>query len=77
MAKQKAEITYKIVEHIGVFGTTPAGWTKELNIVSWNDGEPRYDIRDWSTDHTKMSKGITLSHEHIVALKKLMEDNIV
>ena len=54
-------ISCRIVEHIGVLRTNANGWSREFNVVSWNDGKPRFDIRDWSEDHTKMSKGITIS----------------
>lgn len=33
-------------------------WHKELNLVPWNGRMPRYDIRGWNDDHTKMTKGI-------------------
>ncbi len=54
-------ITYEITEHIGVLRVSPSGWSRELNLVSWNGGAARYDIRDWSQDHDKMSKGLTFS----------------
>lgn len=53
-------IEFKIVEKIGVLTTFQTGWTKEINIVSWNNSVPKYDIRDWSPDHDRMTKGITL-----------------
>ena len=43
-----AELKYEIVEHIGVLSENARGWRKELNLVSWNDREPKYDIRDWA-----------------------------
>ncbi len=58
-----ADIKYEIVEEIAVISENSKGWRKELNLVSWNDGEPKYDIRDWSPDHEKMGKGITLTEE--------------
>ena len=67
-----ADIKYEIVNHIGVLSTSPSGWTKELNVVSWNGGQEKYDIRDWSPDHTKMSKGITLNEEEIGQLRLLI-----
>lgn len=67
-----ADIKYEIVNHIGVLSTAPNGWTKELNVVSWNGGQKKYDIRDWSPDHTKMSKGITLNEEEIGQLRLLI-----
>ena len=56
-----AELKYEITEHIGDLAELAGGWTKELNLVSWNDREPKYDLRDWNADHTRMRKGITLS----------------
>lgn len=57
-------VTYNIVRHIAVLSeNTKTGWKKELNIVSWNGNEPKYDIREWSADHVKMGKGITLTED--------------
>jgi hypothetical protein len=67
-----SDIKYEIVEKIGVLSTSASGWTKELNLISWNDREPKYDIRDWSADGTKMGKGVTLSREELSALKELL-----
>lgn len=67
-----ADIKYEIVNHIGVLSTSSNGWTKELNVVSWNGGQEKYDIRDWSPDHTKMSKGITLNEEEVGQLRLLI-----
>jgi hypothetical protein len=68
-----AEIKYEILEQIGVLSTSASGWAKELNLISWNDREPKYDLRDWSADHEKMSKGVTLSREELQALKELLD----
>lgn len=59
------EITFKIVEKIGVIAEYQTGWTKEINMVSWNEGEPKYDIRDWSPDHERMSRGVTLREDEL------------
>lgn len=67
-----ADIKYEIVAHIGVLSTSANGWTKEVNVISWNNGQPKYDIRDWNPDHTKMSKGITLSEEEVAQLRLLI-----
>ncbi len=67
-----ADIKFKIVEHIGTLSEGSKGWTKELNKVSWNDKEPKYDIRDWAPDHEKMGKGITLTDEEAQKLKELL-----
>ena len=46
------EIKYEIVEKIAVLSESSKGWTKELNLISWNDRDPKYDIREWSPDHS-------------------------
>lgn len=69
-----AEIKYEIVKTIGVLSENPNGWKREINLVSWNDRAPKYDIRDWDENHEKMSKGITLSQEEIEILIDLMKN---
>ncbi|EJH4942829.1 hypothetical protein NEB07_001105 [Listeria monocytogenes] len=68
-----ANIEYEIIEEIGVLSENARGWRKELNKVSWNGRPSKYDIRDWSEDHEKMGKGITLTDEEAEALKKLLD----
>ena len=67
-----SEIKYEIVKQVGVLSKAGSGWVKELNLVSWNDREPKYDLRDWSANHDKMGKGVTLTREELVALKELL-----
>lgn len=67
-----ADIKFEIKEEIGVLSESAKGWTKELNLVSWNDGAPKYDLRDWSPNHEKMGKGITLNGEEVQELYKLL-----
>ena len=69
----KPEIKYEIVENICVLAESAKGWTKELNLVRWNDREPKYDIREWAPDHEKMSKGITLSEEELQLVIEAMK----
>lgn len=68
------EFTFEVVKNIGVLSESAKGWRKELNIVSWNGGKPKYDIRDWSPEHDKMGKGITLNEEEIQLLKDFIKD---
>ena len=67
-----SEIKFEIIKRIGVLSKSASGWTKEVNLMSWNDREPKYDIREWSPDHEKMGKGLTLSKEELLALKELL-----
>ena len=66
------EFSYEIVEHIAVLSTSKTGWTKELNLISWNGRTAKYDIREWSPEHEKMGKGITLTDEEFTKLKELL-----
>jgi hypothetical protein len=67
-----SDIKYEIVKKIGMLSKAGSGWAKELNLISWNDREPKYDIRDWSADGSKMGKGVTLSREELLVLKELL-----
>ena len=67
-----ADFKYEIIEEIGVLSESQKGWRKELNLISWNNGTPKYDIRDWAPGHEKMGKGRTLSEEEIRKLKELL-----
>ena len=67
-----ADFKFEITKKIGVLSENAKGWTKEINLVSWNDAEPKYDIRSWDPEHAKMGKGITLSQEEYDKLKEIM-----
>lgn len=67
-----ADIKYDIEKELGVISESKKGWNKELNLISWNGREAKYDIRDWSEDHSKMGKGITLDLDELKALKELL-----
>lgn len=68
------KVDYVIIDSFGVLSTASSGWTKELNLVSWNGGAPKYDIRQWSPDHSSMGKGISLSRAEAEELKKLLTE---
>ncbi|MBU3178423.1 hypothetical protein KPL47_19045 [Clostridium estertheticum] len=67
-----AEIKFEIKEKAGVLSESAKGWTKELNLISWNDKEAKYDIRDWDSEHKKMGKGVTLSLDDLKKLKDIL-----
>jgi len=69
-----ADIKYEIVETLGVISESAKGWTKELNLVSWNGREPKYDLREWSPEHEKMGKGVTLTKEELLKIKELLQN---
>ena len=68
-----AELKFEITEQIGILSTSAKGWNKELNMVSWNDRPPKYDLREWSPEHDKMGKGLTFTEEEMVILKGILE----
>lgn len=77
-----AELKFEITKQLGILSENARGWTKELNMVSWNDREPKYDLREWNPDHTRMGKGITLTEEDINMLRAILngeeiEDDIL
>lgn len=68
-----SDIKYEIKKTIGIISTSAKGWVKELNLISWNNAAPKYDIREWSPDHEKMGKGVTLSQEEANTLYELLK----
>lgn len=66
------DIKYEIKQNIGTLSESPKGWKKEVNLISWNDKEPKYDIRDWDSEHKKMGKGVTLTAEELKKLKDVL-----
>lgn len=71
-----AEIKYDITKYIGALTEGAGSMHKELNMVSWNDGDPKYDLRPWNGDHSRMGKGITLTEEELRGLKKLIDEEL-
>lgn len=69
-----AEIKYEITQEIGKIGENSKGWARELNLVSWNDRDPKYDLRDWAPDHSRMGKGLTMTADELVALRDLLNE---
>ena len=67
-----AEIKFEIQETKGILSKSPKGWNKELNLISWNGKEPKYDLRDWSPEHDKMGKGLTLTVDELKVLKEIL-----
>ena len=77
MAASGQTLKYEIINQVGIVSTTASGWSIELNRISWNGNEPKYDLRSWSPDHTKMGKGITLSDSDLIALTALLDKEVM
>ncbi len=69
-----ADIKFEIKDKLGVISESSKGWTKELNLISWNGKQAKYDLRDWAPEHEKMGKGITLSAEELKSLKEILNN---
>ncbi|NBI29884.1 YdbC family protein [Chengkuizengella marina] len=69
-----AEIKFEILKTIATLSESPKGWTKEFNLISWNGRDPKYDIRDWSPNHEKMGKGVTLSNDELKRLQQVLKE---
>lgn len=67
-----AEIKYEIQEQLGALSENSKGWTKELNLISWNDRPAKYDLRDWAPEHSKMGKGVTLTTDEVKELRDIL-----
>lgn len=68
---EKREISFEIRKHLGILSHRNTGWTRELNLVAWNGQQvPKFDIRDWSADHTHMGRGITLFLDEMEKLQE-------
>ena len=74
MVERNNEIKFEIIEHLGVLDKYPTGWSKEVNLVSWNGAPPKVDIRDWDESHERMSKGITLHVPEAQKLRDVLND---
>ena len=67
-----SEIKFEIINNIGVLSTTASGREKQINLISWNERDPKYDIHEWSPDSEMMGKGVTLTKEELFPLKELL-----
>ncbi len=69
-----AEIKFEIEKELGTIAESAKGWKKELNLISWNGKEAKYDIREWSPEHEKMGKGVTLTAEELKKLRDVLNE---
>lgn len=72
--EKKERAKPEIIEHIATFREYTNGWTKELNIVSWNGNDPVYDIRSWSMYHNNFGRGVSFTPDEWEILAGVFED---
>lgn len=70
------EIAWKIKRELAVLSVSDSGYTKEINLISWNGADPKYDIRSFSPDRERCGKGITLSHEEAMRLLEALKNEL-
>lgn len=76
MAYNSNNINYKIVKEYGAISTTAKNWSKELNLISWNNYNEKYDLREWGPNHSVVGKGITLTDTELEKLYELLKDEL-
>ena len=69
-----SEFKYEIIKELGIISERKGGWSKQLNLISWNDAEPKYDIPDWAPNREKMGKGISLSASELQTLTDMLNE---
>ena len=74
--QEMKEIQYEMVKEIAVLSASDSGYTKEINLISWNGNEPKYDIRSFSLNREKCGKGITLTADEAAALLKALQEEL-
>ena len=74
--QEMKEIQYEIVKEIAVLSASDSGYTKEINLISWNGKEPKYDIRSFSPNREKCGKGITLNADEAASLLKALQKKL-
>ena len=70
------EIQYEVVKEIAVLSASDSGYTKEINLISWNGNEPKYDVRSFSPNREKCGKGITLTADEAAALFRALQKEV-
>ena len=70
------EIQYEIVKEIAVLSQSDSGYTKEINLISWNGNDPKDDIRSFSPDREKCGKGITLTEQEVKNLLAALQTEL-
>lgn len=70
---ERGKLKFEIIEKFGILSTSKSGWNLELNLVQWGDNQPKFDLRSWSVDHTKMGKGVGLTHDELTQLQQISQ----
>lgn len=66
-------MTLEVIKKIALISGSETGFRKELNIVSWNGSDPKYDLRTWSPEGIA-PKGLTLTEDEAKELQKVLNE---
>lgn len=66
-------MTLEVVKKIALISGAETGFRKELNFVSWNGKEPKYDLRTWSPEGIAL-RGLTLTEDEAKELQKVLNE---
>ena len=66
-------MTMELIKKIALISGSETGFRKELNLVSWNGREPKYDLRGWSPEGIPL-RGVTLTEDEAKELQKVLND---
>lgn len=63
------DFSFEVIKDFGAFGE--GKWQKHLTLLSFNGKPPKYDIRPWNDDMSKMGKGVSLDLEDLMDLQEM------
>ena len=70
---------YDIIQECGIVSDNGKE-TIELNVIRYNNGKPKYDLRKWEKDHPEekygklMKKGLTFDEEQLSFLYEILSN---
>lgn len=66
--------TYQLIRNIARVESEGSGSVLEVNLISWDDQPPVYDVRRWNSDHTKASVGVKVTVNELEAIIEAISD---
>lgn len=70
------DISMKLIRTVGTLSENEKGWKKQLKVISWNDAEPKYDLRAWNPEEDRSGKGLTMTHDELKALGDIINTEL-
>lgn len=70
------EISMKLIRTVGTLSENEKGWKKQLKVISWNDAEPKYDLRAWNPEEDRSGKGLTMTLDELKALGDIINTEL-